>query len=176
MSGHSKVIESLNRFIGKSIPPMPLFCIISDIDPVNLTCYCQPINGDAGITDVRLMASVSVGFLILPKDGSIVGISFINANSAWVSSFSDVDKILLNGDAYGGLPMSPALVTRLNNIENKVNALLTAFNNHTHLYTPSGGLPTPTGPPVPTASVAPPLTPTQLSDIENQTVFQGNGT
>lgn len=69
-----------------------------------------------------------------------------------------------NDGALGGLVKVIDLTTKLNNLENKVNALLSAFNSHTHILTLTSG----TGTAAPTvAPVAGTLTPTVRGDIED---------
>lgn len=171
MSSDSAAIEALSEFIRRRQAPMPLICIISDIDPVTLTCYCQPIDGSAGITDVRLMASASIGFLILPKDQSQVGISFINDNTAWVSMFSEVDEVQLNGVFYGGLTKTLELQIQLNKMNAQLQAVITAAEGWP--VSPGDG-----GAAFKAAVVAgmTGLMPGDFTNIENNTVKHGDGT
>lgn len=61
------------------------------------------------------------------------------------------------------------LTNKLNALENKVNQIISAFNNHTHILTLSTG----TGTAAPTSSpVSGTLTPTNRADIENTLVVQ----
>lgn len=74
-----------------------------------------------------------------------------------------------NDGALGGLVKIIDLTTKLNNLENKVNTLLSAFNSHTHLLTLTSG----TGTAAPTvAPVVGTLTPTVRGDIENEKIKQ----
>jgi hypothetical protein len=69
-----------------------------------------------------------------------------------------------NDGSLGGLVKIIDLTTKLNNLENKVNALLSAFNTHTHILTLTSG----TGTAAPTTSpVTGTLTPTVRGDIED---------
>lgn len=64
----------------------------------------------------------------------------------------------------GGLVKVIELTKKLNDLENKVNQIISAFNSHTHILTLSTG----TGTAAATASpVSGTLTPTQRGDIEN---------
>jgi hypothetical protein len=83
----------------------------------------------------------------------------------------EIDKIYLNGNDYGGLVEVGNLVTKLNNLENKVNDIIASFNSHTHSGVTVGSGVTGTGTPPVTGN----LTPTQKSDIENTTVQHGQG-
>ena len=74
-----------------------------------------------------------------------------------------------NDGALGGLVKVIDLTTKLNNLENKVNSLLSAFGSHTHILTLSSG----TGTAAPTTTPVPPnLTPTVRGDIENEKIKQ----
>jgi hypothetical protein len=69
-----------------------------------------------------------------------------------------------NDGSLGGLVKIIDLTMKLNNLENKVNALLSAFNTHTHILTLTSG----TGTAAPTTSpVTGTLTPTVRGDIED---------
>jgi len=145
-------------------------CTVDSVDLVNRTCYCIPINEDADITEVRLMANIDNGFLLIPEVNSIVVVSFLSDSSAYVSLVSQVSEVQLNGTNYDGLVRVIELTEKLNNLENLVNSLVLKYNAHTHIAS-SFGSPT-TVPPVLETTV---LTPTTQTEIENLTVKQGNG-
>jgi len=74
-----------------------------------------------------------------------------------------------NDGQLGGLVKLLSLVTKLNNLENLVNNLVTKYNAHTHILTLSTG----TGTAAPTtATETTVLTPTQRADIENDKITQ----
>ena len=78
-------------------------------------------------------------------------------------------EITFNDGAMGGLVKVVELTQKLNALENKVNALLTAYNSHVHSGVttgPGSSGPTPT-------QVTGTLTPTQRADIENDKIVQG---
>ena len=80
------------------------------------------------------------------------------------------DLIQFNDGSLDGMVKVAALKTKLNNLENLVNDLVTKFNSHTHILTLTMG----TGTAAPT--VAPEtttLTPTVQADIENTKITQG---
>lgn len=86
------------------------------------------------------------------------------------------EVIELNGNNLGGLVMVDGTLNKFNQLEDKVNNLITKFNSHTHLYiAPSIPLP---GPPVPTAPIITPETPivptTVKSDLENEKIKHGD--
>jgi hypothetical protein len=147
-------------------------CTVDSVNTTDNTCYCIPINEDADITEVRLIANADTGFLIVPKVGSIVVVSFLSDSSAFVSMFSEISEIQLNGTNYDGLVKVQDLTDKLNNLENKVNTIINTYNSHTHPYlnvtTPATTSPS-------ASLVAGTLTPTIQTEIENITVKQGNG-
>jgi len=145
-------------------------CTVDSVDLVNLTCYCIPINDDADITEVRLMANIDNGFLLIPEVNSIVVVSFLSDSSAYVSLVSKVSEIQLNGTNYDGLVKVQELTDKLNNLENKLNDLIVACSSQVVTLAPSGTFPLASF----FTSVTP-LIPTQQIEIENQKVKQGNG-
>jgi hypothetical protein len=146
-------------------------CTVDSVDLVNRTCYCIPVNEDADITEVRLMANIDNGFLLIPEVDSIVVVSFLSDSSAYVSMVSKVSEIQLNGTNYGGLIIVAELTDKLNNLENAFNQHLTLYNLHTHAGVTSGS--STTSPVVVQDTQT--LTPTIEADLENTTVLHGDG-
>jgi len=105
-----------------------------------------PASGD------QLLQIPEIGSTVFVVDGIIVG-------------YSDLSELWLRGNQFEGLVKVSDLVTKLNNLENKVNDLLAAYNTHTH---PSSGTP-----PAPAFIVPGTLTPTTQNDIENPLVKHG---
>lgn len=149
-----------------------VLCKVKSVDTTNNTCDCEPINGDADLLEVRLMAQNTNGFLIIPTVNSTVVVTMINKYTGYVAMFSDIEKIYLNGDNYDGLVKVGDLVEKLNNLEDLVNDLVTKYNTHTHPYvnvsTPAVTSPT-------TSLETTVLVPTQQTELENTTVLHGNG-
>ena len=169
MSLDSEIVKGLDKLALKHIHNPSFVCTVSAVSLADLTCTCTPVNGDADLLDVRLMSQSANGFLILPSVDSIVIVSSIDNRTYYVSMFSEVDEIQLNGDTYDGLVKVGDLVTKLNNLENKVNAIITAYNAHIHVETGASTAPT-------VSLVVGTLTPTVQANIENTTVKHGNGT
>ena len=146
-------------------------CIVSNVDTTAMTCDCAPINGDAHFLEVRLNADYKKGFTLIPKDESVVIISQLSDATAYVSMVSDVDQIYLAGDANGGLVKVDDLVTKLNNLENKVNVMIGIFNAHVHTGVTTGPGSSAVSPTLITGT----LTPTTANDLQNNKVKHGNG-
>lgn len=134
----------------------------------------EPIDGTAELKGIRLCAADDPKvFIVVPKVGSIVYIQLSSTSEGIVVGFSEVDEVMLRGEAYDGLVKVGDLVTRLNLIENNFNLFVTAFNAlvtvySAHFHIPGG--PTPITPGVPFTTV---LTPTIQSMIENTKVKHG---
>lgn len=114
MGEKSQMIHALSDFIKRRGSMMPLMCTVDSVDLTEKTCYCIPINGDADIFGARLMAKATNGFIIIPKVGSDVRVSFIDDMNACVDMFSDIDFIHLNGTNYGELIQIDAITTKIN--------------------------------------------------------------
>ena len=141
----------------------------------NRTAVVNMVGGNSANTiTVRLMASVDDGALLLPKVGSTVVVHGGDRVAYYIALFSEVESIVWLGGEYDGVPIvkhptngNKGLLKKINNLENKVNDLLTAFNSHTHVLTLSAG----TGTAAPTVSpVTPSLTVTQQTDIEHPNI------
>ena len=141
-------------------------CKVISVD--GLLCDCSPVNGNADILEVRLNASGLNGFVITPKVGSYVMVTRFERFEAFISSFSDVDKIAFNGGANDGLVLVNQLVNKLNALENKVNSIISTFNTHVHAGVTIGSDSSAVTPTLVTGT----LTPTVKSDIENANITQ----
>ena len=152
-----------------------LVCKVISVDLPTNTCYCEPINGDSEIQNVKLTTNITgagVGFLLIPKINSLVVVTFLDNSSAYVSMVAEVDEVNVNGKTLGGLVKVIDLTTKLNNLENKVNALITGI---------SGWVPVPNDGGAAlkvalTAWLSSSLTPTVRANIENILIKQGDGT
>lgn len=172
----TEVASALTEFVEtKSKGNDSLVCKVISVDLPTNTCYCEPINGDSEIQNVKLTTNTTgagVGFLLIPKINSLVIITFLDNSSAYVSMVAEVDEVNINGKTLGGLVKVIDLTTKLNNLENKVNALITAISGWTPVPNDGGAA----------LKVAlatwygTSLTPTVRADIENTLIKQGNGT
>jgi len=145
--------------------------IVLSVDETLRICSCQVVSGQANniISNVRLMAAVDDGVLIIPEVESSVCLIISDKTEPYISQYSEVKKIILLGGELGGLVKVIELTEKLNNLENKVNSLLTVYNTHTHNVTAVGA---PTGPnlsPEPGQLVV-----TDRDNIENKSITHGN--
>lgn len=169
-----EIANALTEYIKKTVTVNDsIVCTVDSVDNGEKTCYCIPIGDFADIMNVRLIADATKdGFILYPKVGSVVVVSFMSDSTAFVSMVSQVDKIHLAGVNYGGLAMTAALTTHLNAIESKINALITVFNTWTPIPNDGGaalkaGL---------TAWIATTLTLTGQGDISSTNVYHGDAT
>lgn len=149
-----KIRAAIRRIAGNGATQAVVAEVVS-IDTNNRTATVKSNGVDymvqmAPATGDQLLQLPEIGSTVFIIDGIIVG-------------YSDLSELWLRGNQFEGLVKVSDLVTKLNNLENKVNALLSAYNVHTHA---SSG-----APPVPT--VAGTLTPTIQNDIENPLVKHG---
>lgn len=144
---------------------------VLSVDEDNRTCECQSISGQASnvIPDVRLMASVDDGILILPAIGSNVTIILSTFTDPYVTGYSAIDKIILRGGDLGGLVKVVELTDKLNKIENLLNDFISKYNSHTHAGVQTGG-----GMSAVTLALEDQtLTLTEKEEIENEKITQG---
>jgi hypothetical protein len=71
------------------------YSIVGKVKSVDgLVCDVEPINGDADILDVRLVADETEKlFVLIPKVDSIVVVSFITKEVAFISMVSEVSEV-----------------------------------------------------------------------------------
>lgn len=129
------------------------------------TVSCLPINGNAEFT-ARLQAEPKPGLLYIPKDGSVVMVEQTSENSGYVSMWGEVEEVVFLGGENKGMVKVTELVDKLNTLESDINDLKTAFSSW--ITVPNDG-----GAALKAAAASwysSPLTPTQISDLENDKV------
>lgn len=98
---------------------------------------CTVTYGDIEISDVRLNAAINGNannLLIKPKVESTVLIADLSEGylrDLAVIGWSEVDMITINGGDLGGL-------VKIQELTNKLNALVQVFNSHTHTVATAG--------------------------------------
>lgn len=170
--------EAIKLMTQRELARSEMYCVLCEVNSVDTlarTCEVTPLNGKADLFDVRFQAELSLteGVFIEPKVNSTVLVAFINSVQAAVVLCSEVENVyidtqgdtIFNGGANNGMVKVGDLVTKLNNLENKVNDLVTWSSTHTHTgVTPGPGT---SGTAV---GVVGTLTPTQQSELENTKV------
>lgn len=149
-----------------------IYATVKSVDLTTRTCTVVPITGqsDTEMEDVGLQADPSDGMVMEPKVDSTVVVGISTNLSAYVLLYSDIETISWKSGNFGGLTKVIDLTNKLNNLENKVNTLVSTFNAHIHPgVTVGAGVTGPSATPVVGA-----LTPTQRSDIENTKIKHGD--
>ena len=172
MEDKGELIDALTDFIRrKSVSLNSVICKVKEYNDTDKTCYCEPIGDYADLQQIRIIAdSTKDGFLIVPKIGSIVVVSLINDEAGYISMFSEVEEIHLAGVKYGGLAKTEDLKNKLNNIENKLNFIITAFNGWTPVASDGGAALKAL-----MATLGGNLTLTTQASISSTTVYHGDG-
>lgn len=144
-------------------------CNVNSIDLSKRTANVTTITGTANLTfDALLTAGISDGFVIKPEIGSMVYVLTSKYTLPFIVTFSDITQFDIMGGEFGGLVKVVELTQKLNNLENKVNEIITTFGTHTHTVIMLGA---------PTATTATPivgnLTVSQRAEIENTKIKHG---
>lgn len=153
----------------KRLNPTSMWLTQGEVVAVDdLTCTVKI--GDAEIGGVRLRASLTGRdrqILTVPKVGSSVTLGCLTAdlNNLVVLQVDEVEKIIINGGELGGL-------IKIQELTDKINALVEAFNGHTHLV-PTGDVVTSAGPnikPVNIPAVTKKAAKLNKKDYEDETI------
>jgi hypothetical protein len=117
------------------------------VDETERTIDATPLNGDAEIFNIRLQSEINSnnGLCIFPVVGSVVIVTFMNNLTGFVSTFSEIDKILIDatnevvfdGGTNGGFVKVTELTNKINVLENDINTLKTLLS--TWVPVPSDG-------------------------------------
>ena len=152
---------------------------VISVSETDQTMDVKPIGGDADtmIPNVSLVLDDGDGDCNIPKIGSTALVLLTTNGVASVVMCSDLSKkyiitdtlTQLNDGSYGGLVRIGPLLTKINALENTLNTFIATFNAHTHSGVSSGGATSGT-----TVTPGPtPLTPTQLTELENTRIKHG---
>jgi len=144
-----------------------LICDVNSVDLDNRLCNVTTVTGTASVKfNAQLSAGVSDGFIAEPEIDSQVFVLFSKYTKPFVLMYSDLISLSIKGGEFGGLVKVIELTTKINNLENKVNDIILAYNT---LSLPVSG--STAGPPV--SQITPALTLTVRADIENTTIKHG---
>ncbi|MBC7382249.1 MAG: hypothetical protein H7296_04545 [Bacteroidia bacterium] len=138
--------------------------IVNSVDIEKRNCNVTTVTGNATLTfDAMLTAGVSDGIIVIPQVDSFVFVLKSKYTIPFVVLYSDIEKLVLKGGEFGGFVKVIELTQKINNLENKVNELITIFNAHSHSALN-----------VPTSSIiSSQLIPTERAEIENQNITHG---
>jgi hypothetical protein len=167
---HDRSISTAIKKLAGTFTQQKITFDLGNVVSVNADERTCEVGMDNNVTmTCKLMAQVGDGILLVPAVGSDVLVGYFTYDNAFVFMYSDLDTISLKGTELGGLVKVIELTKKLNNLENKVNAIITNFNSHTHAGVTTGpGVSGTTATPVTGA-----LTPTLRTEIENPNVAHG---
>lgn len=140
MDNNKRLLENIRKAFGPV--PMVLYQgIVTEISDDGLTCSCR--FGSVEVSEIRLRASLSGRdrqMLVVPRTGSavIVGSLSGDLSSLVVLQVDEIDRVVFNGGELGGL-------VNIEPLTEKLNALVDAFNGHTHQVSTSGTAASQTG-------------------------------
>lgn len=158
MSATEDIRNSVRELAKGNAQQFSVPCLVDNINTTDMTCDCEPIDGSADFLGVRLMANVADGYVLIPKDQSIVMVTPINKMTGFVSMVSEIDKVIcyidsgnkyefstsgfiFNGGTLDGMVKVNDLVTKINALENLVNSILTVLKATVIPLAPSGTYP-----------------------------------
>jgi hypothetical protein len=149
-----------------------LYAIPGTVTAVNgKTCNVAPLDESGDLLEMRLQADDVTGLLITPKVGSLVFVTMMSKTDGFVSMFSAVEKVEINGSEFGGLVNAKELKQQLDHNNAILNTILQVIG--TPVNEAGGGAPS-----VFQAALNVALTGKQtgnFSNIENETVTHGKG-
>jgi len=100
-----------------------------------------PLNGDANIFGVKLIAGTSATpLLITPTLDSIVIATFLSKDTAFIGLYSEIDTIAIRGDQYGGLIKIEELTKELKLLNTFLSSFTTVLGG-TPIPEPGNGSP-----------------------------------
>jgi len=142
---------AIYEFFDKFFRTKKVYTVIGTVSNVNeatRTCDVTPIEG-AKIESVKFQATLSgtVGFVLIPADGSAVAINCVNDEAGIIVNTGSIDKLIVkigsqeltvttssfkfNGGTQEMVKIDE-LTTKLNLLKTEVNAFITAYNAHVH--------------------------------------------
>lgn len=198
--GYNKrdIATAIRNIAGFTIPINVIECVVISVNESNQTCIVDSITENSDINDleVRYNLLVSDGEVSVPKVDSNVVVCFSDFLQPFVCSFTDLLKHIIfignqsysieenfqkfNDGKYGGIPIvkseyngetEKGLLSRINKIEDKINAINSAIKTTTIALAPSGTYPLTTNPEV--AALVDITPKTSESDISNPNITHG---
>ena len=139
--------DAIKEIIKNDIPPLSQACRVTAVDEEKSVCDVAPIDGSAEILDVLLLAEQSdqIGMIKIPAVDSVVYVTFISKDLAFVSLIAELTKvsikikdisltideeqISLNGENLGGIVDAKELKTQLDKNSGAIDQILNAINN-----------------------------------------------
>lgn len=124
----SKLSEAIKKLAGGQTT-----CLngeIISVDKTEMTCEVSFGDEDSVVASL-VCGDKKKGIVQVPKVGSNVVVMFYSPTVAFVVMVDEVDEILINGGENGGL-------VKIDELTEKINELIDAFNQHTHSVATTG--------------------------------------
>lgn len=167
-------IKQLLQKIAKdpTVEMYSIVCSVSAVDETERSVDVKPLNGDAEIFGVRLQSefNLTTGFCLIPSIDSVVIVTFLNNKTGYVSTFSEIAKVLVNCDEVTFNDGTNKGIVKVDPLLNKINALENEINQLKSLLSVWVPVPTDGGAALKAISATwsgQPITPTILNDLEN---------
>jgi hypothetical protein len=117
----------------------PLLCKVDEVN--GMTCNVTPVNGEATVLDVRLIANADADkyFALVPKVGSHVVVMFLTKAVAFIAMVDEVDKVVCKiGDVVFDIDATGFLLKKQNeDLKTLLGDMITAITTSVFI-TPSG--------------------------------------
>lgn len=124
--------------------------------------------------EVRKRAAIESGtdgIIITPVTGSTIIVTRIGkSDELYISMFSAVDRVVIDGGEYGGLIKIQEQINKLNALVKTVNSLIQQYNTHTHQVATTGSASAQTGTASATTMTAQAAQEFKREDYENEKV------
>lgn len=90
--------EIFEEFFAKQIDQENFYSVLGkaiNVDPTKRICDLESIEGDANRSGINLQAveSEAKGFVLIPKEGSFIIVTFTDKRTGFVSLTSEIEKI-----------------------------------------------------------------------------------
>ncbi len=129
--------DIMKSYMDNYMNDMEVYSVIGEVisvDEKERTCTVKPLNGDPELSEVRLQSELNGnnGFVIFPKKGSHVIVTYINSTTAFCALVNEIERIeimisdkVLNFDKDGLLLKSADanLKDELNKLADEVDGL-----------------------------------------------------
>jgi hypothetical protein len=126
--GDRSIRDAINQITGNHLADKvySVDATVVSVDSIKRVCTCQLVGGKANNTfeNVRLMASVDDGFLLIPALDSNVCIIFSDFTDPYISQYGEIDKVIIRGGDLGGLISIEKQTTKLNKAVLELNTEL----------------------------------------------------
>ena len=164
MQPEQRLIQNIRKAVGPS--PMTVYQgIVASVEGIT----CTVTFGSLDVSGIRLRASQAENdsqILMVPRTGSAVIVCSLSGDLSdlAVIAVDEVERIEINGGRLGGL-------INIEQLTEKLNALVDAFNSHTHTI-PTGGVvcEKPNAAPVQVPKVISPASSFRTGDYEDETI------